>query len=303
MSDSSQATTSGKEERVSTLVGDRLCTKCGYNLTGQPVVREPHYGMLIVRCSECATVASVQEYPLLGRWAGRWAMLAAAMWFAASTVFLFATGSAIIGSAMAVVETASRPLALAIAEHQLVWLKEQDPNSLGPQLQWQISMGAQTYVTLDLNWWATQDPAALLVEAGGWTGGADWSALGVWGWFSVYILAAGCFWAVLLAHLRRKWLVLFSILPVGIASLFAIAIYAGDTTAAGGWVTAMTVAEQQLGPLFCGLSIAFALIPLNLGLIFGRPLTRLLIRALLPPRLRNSLALLWTTDGLDPPRA
>ena len=303
MSDSSQATTSGREERVSVLVGDRLCTKCGYNLTGQAVVREPHYGMLIVRCSECATVASVQEYPLLGRWAGRWAMLGAATWFAASTVFLLATGSAIIGSAMSVVDTASRPLALTIAEHHLAWLQEQDPDSIGPQLQWQLSMGPQTYVSLDPNWWATQDLAALLVEAGGWTGGADWSALGSWGWLSVYILAAGCFWAVLLAHLRRKWLVLFSLLPVGIASLFAIAIYAGDTTAVGGWVTAMTVAEQQLGPIFCGLSIAFALIPLNLGLFFGRPLTRLLIRALLPPRLRSSLALLWTTDGLDPPRA
>ena len=178
MSDSSQATTSGREERVSALVGDRLCTKCGYNLTGQPVVREPHYGMLIVRCSECATVASVQEYPLLGRWAGRWAMLAAAMWFAASTVFLFATGGAIFGFSMAIVETASRPLALTIAEHHLAWLKEQDPDSLGPQLQWQLTMVPQTYVTLDLNWWATQDPAALLAETGGWTGAVDWSALG-----------------------------------------------------------------------------------------------------------------------------
>lgn len=303
MSDSSQTTTSGKEERVSALVGDRLCTNCGYNLTGQPVVREPHYRMLIVRCSECATVASLQEYPLLGRWAGRWAMLGAAMWFAASAVFLLLTASAIIGSATLVVETASTPLAVTIAEHHLTWLKAQDPDSIGPQLQWQLTMGAQTYVTLDPTWWATQDPAAFLVEAGGWTGGADWSALGSWGWLSVYILAVGCFWAVLLAHLRRKWLVLFSLLPVGIAGLFAIAIYAGDTTAVGGWATALSVAQQQLGPLFCGLSIAYALLPLNLGLFFGRPITRLLIRALLPPRLRNSLALLWTTDDLDPPRA
>ncbi len=303
MSDSTQATTSGREERVSALVGDRLCTKCGYNLTGQPVVREPHYRMLIVRCSECATVASVQEYPLLGRWVGRWAMLAAAMWFAASTVFLLATGGTIFGFGTAIVETASRPLALTIAEHHLAWLKEQDPDSLGPQLQWQLTAGPQLYASLDPNWWATQDPAALLAEAGGWRGAVDWSALGFWGWLSVWILAAGCFWAVLLAHLRRKWLVLFSLLPVGIASLFAIAIYVGDPTAVAGWATATTVAEQQLGPIFCELSIAFALIPLNLGLIFGRPFTRLLIRALLPPRLRSSLALLWTTDGLDPPRA
>ena len=302
MSDSSPATTSGPEERVSVLVGDRLCTKCGYNLTGQAVIREPHYGMLIVRCSECATVASVQEYPLLGRWAGRWAMLGAAMWFAASAVFVFATGGAIFGFGTAIVESASHPLALTIAEHQLAWLKEQDPASLGLQLQWQLSAGPKLYVTLDPVWWATQDPAALLAEAGGWTGALGRSAFGLWSWLSVSLFAAGCFWAVLLTHLRRKWLVLFSLLPAGIAGLFAIAIYAGDTTAAGGWATALSAAEHQLGPIFCGFSIAYALLPLNLGLFFGRPLTRLLIRALLPPRLRNSLALLWTTDGLDPPR-
>ncbi len=302
MTDSSRATTSEHEERVSALVGDRLCTKCGYNLTGQAVVREPHYGMLIVRCSECAMVASVQEYPLLGRWASRWAMLGAAMWFAASTVFLFATGGAIFGFGTAIVESASRPLALTIAEHQLAWLKEQDQDSLAQQLQWQLSAGPKLYTTLDPDWWATQDPAALLAEAGGWTGALGRSALGLWSWLSVTLLAAGCFWAVLLAHLRRKWLLLFSLLPVGIAGLFAIVTYAGDTTAAGGWVTVLSTAEQQLGPIYCGLSIAFALIPLNLGLVFGRPFTRLLIRALLPPRLRSSLALLWTMDGLDPPR-
>jgi hypothetical protein len=46
--------------RISTLIGDRLCIKCGYNLVGQPIMRETHYDMLILRCPECATVASVQ---------------------------------------------------------------------------------------------------------------------------------------------------------------------------------------------------------------------------------------------------
>ena len=70
----------GTEERLSVLVGDRLCTRCGYNLAGQPVLREPHYKLLIVRCPECADVASLQEYPLLGRWVGRWAAIIAAVW-------------------------------------------------------------------------------------------------------------------------------------------------------------------------------------------------------------------------------
>ena len=71
--------TPARKRRI--LTGDRFCTKCGYNLIGQQIVREEYYSMLIVRCPECATVASVQEYPLLGGWAIRWGALLAALWF------------------------------------------------------------------------------------------------------------------------------------------------------------------------------------------------------------------------------
>ncbi len=67
------------------------------------------------------------------------------------------------------------------------------------------------------------------------------------------------------------------------------------------WVTALQVAQRQVGlPITLG-TVAFALIPLSLGLVVGRPVVRGMIRALLPPRLRSALALLWTTDGLEPP--
>jgi hypothetical protein len=36
-------------------------------------------------------------------------------------------------------------------------------------------------------------------------------------------------------------------------------------------------------------------------LLIGRSVLRLAIRALLPPRLRCSLAAVWAIDGLDPP--
>ena len=41
--------------------------------------------------------------------------------------------------------------------------------------------------------------------------------------------------------------------------------------------------------------------PLATGLLLGRQTARGLIRALLPPRLRGSLAILWTADGKPPP--
>ena len=62
-------------------------------------------------------------------------------------------------------------------------------------------------------------------------------------------------------------------------------------------------ARQQLGLPALALCMGLCVIPLALGLWLGRPLTRLSVRALLPPRLRWSLALLWTAEGLDPPTA
>jgi hypothetical protein len=40
---------------------------------------------------------------------------------------------------------------------------------------------------------------------------------------------------------------------------------------------------------------------LTLGLLLGRPIFRGLIRALLPPRARAGLAVLWRIDGKQPP--
>src|SRR4051812_32614115 len=82
--------------RGSTVVGDRLCIRCGVNLVGQPIVREPVYGMFLIRCPECSTAASLQEYPLLGRWAGRLAALIAALWLLFVVATLLAT-TGIIG--------------------------------------------------------------------------------------------------------------------------------------------------------------------------------------------------------------
>lgn len=100
---------------ISTIAGDRPCLGCGFNLTGQPIVREETYNLLIARCPECGTVAPLQEYPMLGKWAGR---LAALMACAFSLVLI---GALVIGSlslfgvARGMSQSASMPLASDIA--------------------------------------------------------------------------------------------------------------------------------------------------------------------------------------------
>ena len=296
MSDSVAKPSNMEEKRVSTLVGDRLCTKCGYNLIGQSVVREQHYDMLMVRCSECGSVASIQEYPILGRWAGRWAMLIAAAWFAISTIFLVATSGLLYNFGIRFTSNAIYPYAMNIAELHVEWYKTLDTKTQQQQIQYQMYDGAYPYKNID--------PQALLAQAGGWSKAAQWPSANIWGSIVVFVFLSGCFWAVLLTHLRRIWLILFSILPIAFAALFGALYYYNDyySMSLWGWFTAQDIANEQLGMIYYGIAISGMSIPFILGLLFGRPVVRLLIRTLLPPRLRNSLAFLWIADGLEPPK-
>ncbi len=299
------------EPRVSTLVGDRLCIKCGYNLTGQPVKREAHYDMLIVRCPECATVASLQEYPLLGRWAGRWAMLLAALWFGFVLLLALASAGILYAEADSVAETASRPHAIRLAERQHKWFKEREAQGTLPaNAQWFLSNPnpPSSYSPVDPTWSSQQDFDAVLAEAGGWAAAADFSALRRWIKLALWAAPIGCFWAIALAHVRRRRLILFGLILISLAGVFALIGHLGQPGRFGmfvgwgwGWTNAITIAQRQIGPPFYAMSLLFSIIPLSLGLVFGRPIVRGLIRALLPPRLRSSLALLWTADGLEPP--
>lgn len=304
MSDFAAKPSNTEEKRVSTLAGDRLCTKCGYNLTGQAVVREPHYDMLMVRCSECGSVASIQEYPLLGRWAGRWAMLIAAAWFALLIIFLVATSGLLFNFGLRFTSNAIYPYAMNIAELHVQWHKSLDTTTQQQQIQYQMYDRAFPFKNIDQTWWSTQDPQVLLAQAGGWSKAAQWPSTNIWGSIVVFVFLSGCFWAVLLAHLRRIWLTLFGILLIAFAALFGALYYYYDyySMSLWGWFTAQDIANEQLGMIYYGIAISGMSIPLTLGLLLGRPVVRLLIRTLLPPRLRNWLAFLWITDGLEPPK-
>ena len=51
-----------RAERIAVVTGTRLCIRCGFNLTGQMILREPAYDLLIARCPECGTPPPV-PYP------------------------------------------------------------------------------------------------------------------------------------------------------------------------------------------------------------------------------------------------
>jgi len=296
----SAAPAPAREERVSIVSGDRFCTQCGYNLVGQSVVREPHYGMIIARCPECATVAALQEYPLLGRWAGRWGLLFAVAFFIVLLGAWLGSSAAIFGFTVATAEETSRAYTRSIqAEYELTTAPPPTaPATSGLRPQIAVQLARQQGFE---SWWAQQDRAAVLAAHGGWQGAIDRSGFWLWIPATAVVFVIGVFWSVALIMMRRRYLPVFGLAILALAACFtAVTVWdwISNEVARAWWA-----GRDQVGPPVAILTLAYLVLPLLAGLLAGRSVVRLLVRALLPPRLRYSLALLWTTDGLQVPGA
>jgi hypothetical protein len=283
------------EPGASIVTGDRLCTCCGYNLIGQSIVREPTYGLLIIRCPECATAAGVQEYPLLGRWGSRWGAVLAVLWLMFLVGMWPAASGIITGFCIATAEAASRDYGWHLEHlHQ-----EAAGGPSMPAIPGGATVIVQTSGSQFATWWQKQDPATLLADAGGWRGAADWDALLLWVPAFLLTFAVGWFWSGVLVHLRRAWLLVVAALILALSALSVGMGMVGWFVDQPSWY--WMAARRQIGPPLAVLTLLFATIPLGLGLAFGRSLTRGLILALLPPRLRGALAVFWVAEGKPPP--
>lgn len=304
--------------RARFITGDRLCMGCGYNLVGQSIAREPHYALLIARCPECGVVAAVQEYPLLGRWAHRWGMVLAALWVVLIVAGWIATGGMVMGLSLAAGEEASRPYSSFIqavfsaVESQAV--NQAAPPGVTPNtgvadtatvetIVIQRSGGAQQVTTLGgflggsgfRNWWKSQDPSALLRQAGGWRIGITPEFILMWFFGGLAVLMVGWFWSILLLQLTRRGLLLWAGTVIVLAIGFALIPVTEFVFVEPHW--AWIAGRNQLTPPFLGASMVVFAGVLVAGVMTGRSVARLLVRLFLPPRMRHALAGLWTCDG------
>lgn len=350
------------DERVSILVGDRLCVSCGFNLAGQSVAREPHYRMLIVRCPECATVASLQEFPILGKWAARWGGVLAAAMILVTLAFALGTAGTIFGMSYGVTHVASKSLTDLMAKEHGVWAKSArdiqssaqlvkatealvvaradaqaatlaslaEPASaelkeiavaatlavtqaeqritsiqstIDQQVQWQAYYDSN-WVSSD--WLAQQDTDALVARARSEGPKHMAGAIKLWLLQAIIVFALGVLWGVVLLHARaRRMAIVCLVILALVAAMAAIQRTGGGmTTTFMGTVqmeVTSEVAARLMGIVPLAMSAGLAAIPLFLGMISGRPLARLYVRLVLPPRLRGPLTTLWLTDGLSPP--
>ena len=290
------------ETRVGVVTGERLCAACGFNLMHQPIVREPHYSMLLVRCPECAAAASLQEYPSLGRWAGRWAALLAGLWLLFLTALLFGTAGLLFAMSEGQTNQYSWKFARVIAERHAAYIETLDDAAKAKLPQWIVGQPVSAHVFIDQAWWDAQDGAALRREAGGWARAGDWGNAGAWFWIVIAGAVLGGFWSIALLYVRRPRLLLFSLLPLALAGAFHGLTSSEDWSGQwGGMYHSAQLARRQIGWPVVGLTLGLAMAAMWTGLWLGRPAARLAVRAMLPPRQRGALAFLWLADEKTPP--
>jgi hypothetical protein len=265
------------EAIVARVDGTRPCLRCGHDLHGQSIVREPEYGLFIARCSECGTVAAMTEYPTLGVWGRRLGIVLMTVMIALLIPVALLSALAIFG------------ISTVIFDERIHAAREALKVMLGGDSQitpeWWIANGADARRRMTEAFFQFDRGNLMLVVA-----------------TSPVAMVIGVIWSGLLVGLsrRRLWLAgpvlgVIALAYVGLAVLerdilgvTPVWIYSAAFTIMA-WPGMGSIIALQTGLLI-------------VGLLLGRTLTRWLATFALPPRARRLVSFLWTVDGLDPPR-
>lgn len=275
---------------------DRACIGCGFNLYGQSVFKEEHYGLAIARCPECGEVAALQTYPTMSHWVNRFRTLLAGVWVVA-LLFAFILQSMLIGTyADSVGQSASDQLARKIGEAYYNWAEDNgQTTSIAAWGGTPESYYQWVQIPSD---WADEHLDGVIAEFGGLWSNFDRSSV-------IYVIPAsiaafmmGVFWSVVLLGADRKRV---AIVPL-VACVLVMAMMLIEFSSSFMPPQASEVAKALYINVLAPIAIIVQLPALFLGVFFGRKIARWIIILTLPPRSRVSLSMLWTRDGLELPR-
>lgn len=282
------------DDRRGVLAGDRACIACGFNLSGQTIVKEPHYGMFIVRCPECGVAASLQEYPLLGKWAGRLGAALVGVWVLGVLAGAVIAAMTIWGFSDTLADDLSSHYAGLITEAARKNAEAQGPNPSPATPNFNRN-------AFDEAWWDALPPSKFFADSGGWAGAVHWRAL----WMlipEILVLGAmGVAWSVLLSHLRWRGALVFAVVVGMLGVAFMLIEYASGTSS-WYWNPGYQKAKAQIGWPLSPIGVVVGIGAIWAGMLIGRPIARGLVLLFLPPRLRAPLSFLWITDGKPLPR-
>lgn len=277
---------------------DRPCASCGFNLHGQTITRDPHYAMPIARCPECGTVAALQEYPALGRWANRWAAVLAATWLAVLVALFAATTAFSLVQFMGYVESMSDLTAEALAQAQSDWASSLPPDERD-MLHVPDTVRGNVWDPIIESWPGADNPRAIIDAHGGPVVLIEWRYGWFWIFSALYGLVVGAIWSVALLHQPRWRVALVPIVAIAIAlAIFATTLRVQTVP----WMPVRSLVLPIVAPYIAGCTAAVLIASIAAGCHVGRPLARLVIRMALPPRLRVPFAPLWTAAAKPLPK-
>jgi hypothetical protein len=289
-------TESAQTNVVGTIGADRVCIRCGFNLFGQNVINEPHYGLSICTCPECGQVASLQTYPLMSKWINRWRALIGTAWVVL-LVFVFLLQLSLVGTyANSMSQEASMNLAIEIGK---AYDEFEGTQGNTTQASSWAYMGEQRYSWLNMPTdFANLTAPGIIEEQGGVLALLDWG-------FMFYIIPVGIaaivfgvFWSNALLGASRKRATLVPVLMGVIIVLLGYIPEFYQPVQGSAQVFAMEYYESFITPFGMLVQLPFILF----GIFIGRSFARLIIALTLPPRLRAPFSIFWTRDGLELPR-
>jgi len=307
------------DERVAILTGERICASCGFNLHGSPITREHHYNMLIARCPECGTVASLQEYPLLGRWATRWGRVLAAIWLMLPILWFMIAVSMMDARARMISYKACAPYGMEIAKAFSPYYRE-NRDSYGGYWQgnydeWFLDDDSVfgSGVAVDGTWWMNErDNLQPFIAMASWINQYNWKSLySLWDGL-IPLCIVGMVWAIIIPGKRYVVSLIIALLVVSLAVYASASYYEGFLVGlvtrnyyayntVSGYTNANQIAYMEVSLPIRIIVTTLLTIPLLIGMIYGRIAARCLVIALLPPHARGWLAFLWINDGKQPP--
>jgi hypothetical protein len=252
------------EPMVGPLIGhiqtDTFCESCGYNLHTQAVLRDERLGILVCRCPECGRFAPAGHATAARQiWLNRLGIGLLVVWVI-FLLWLFGMCSLFLGMS-----------AYGNLMNQVQWIA---PPPTTMPVNRMVTLASYHYELRNASSpeeaIEQRNSAILMATLAG--------ALGM--------LTGGLF-AVLLWH-SKNWRRLLAFAPPLIGVWFAIIGWQNDR---------MTILIRDWG---LNRLIAYMLLECGavaVGLWLGRPIARTALKILLPPKLLQHLAFLWTTDG------
>ncbi|MBO6738957.1 MAG: hypothetical protein JJ916_03770 [Phycisphaerales bacterium] len=284
---------------------DRACAGCGFNLYGQSVTKEAHYGLAIARCPECGTVAALQQYPAMTHWVNRFRLILGAIYVVMLLAVFVASTIGISAFAFAGSRVASANLGQYLIDDYNTWTAEKEAEQAAQTAPAALQVTMPQLPGLLTSWSSNLSPEYMAFRLKGALDefGSQWGNMNR-EWIIIMIPASivsgaiGVFWSTALLGASRRRALLVPLASCLIGGAFIIGANSPDNTNPWTW----DYAHQLYIPMMTPVILAIEFIALAFGIYVGRMFARFVVRLALPPRARVPLGILWARDGLEMPR-